>query len=85
MSDTTSDKERRAAAKVSRAQMRSQLNPDQLNTLVELEHFGWELTFIRRKPFQPPLPVVVDAGRQRFAVLREDGTLDDAPGFDIRH
>jgi hypothetical protein len=55
-----------------------------LVTLTELEHFGWELKFIRRKPFQPPIPVVFDADRKRFAVLDEDGSLNLEPGFEIR-
>jgi hypothetical protein len=78
------DEERRKADKASQALLKSQLNAKQLITLAELEHFGWELTFIRRKPFQPPVPVVSDGARKRFAVLEDDGTLNDAPGFEIR-
>jgi hypothetical protein len=80
----TTEKERRAAVKHAQAALRAQLNPDQLATLIELEHFGWELKFIRRKPFQPSIPVVFDADRKRFAVLNEDGQLNDSPGFEIR-
>lgn len=78
------DKERRANERQSQAYLRSQLNTEQLATLVELEHFGWELKFIRRKPFQPPVPVVFDADRKRFAVLEQDGRINDNPGFEIR-
>jgi hypothetical protein len=81
---TMTEKERRAERAASQAALRSQLNPLQLTTLVELEHFGWELKFIRRKPFQPPVPVVFDGERKRFAVLLEDGTLNDKPDFPIR-
>jgi hypothetical protein len=80
----TIDIERRADGRQALAQLRSQLNQDQLVTLAEIEHFGWELKFIRRKPFQPPIPVVFDADRKRFAVLDEDGSLNLEPGFEIR-
>jgi hypothetical protein len=77
--------ERRVQDKQRLAEMKRELNDDQLNTLRELEMFGWELKFIRHKPFAPGIPVVFDGDRKKFAVLREDGTLDDKPGFDIRH
>jgi hypothetical protein len=76
--------ERRAPCRLSPLELRRQLNQDQLMTLAELEHFGWELRFIRRQPFQEPVPVVFDAERRRFAVLRRDGGIDEDPGFDIR-
>ena len=79
------DKERRADDKPRMAAMKRELNEYQHNTLRELEMFGWELKFIRHKPFAPVIPVVFDGERKKFAVLREDGTLDDNPGFDIRH
>ena len=61
------------------------LNPVQSATLVELEHFGWELKFVRRPLFQPIVPVVFDPGRTHYAVLRPDGTLDEHPQIQIRH
>jgi hypothetical protein len=78
------DTERRADGRTALSQLRSQLNQHQLATLSELEHFGWELKFIRRKPFQPPTPVVLDSDRKRFGVLDEDGSLNMQPGFEIR-
>jgi len=60
------------------------LNEDQRMTLVELEHFGWALKFVRRPLFQPSIPVVFDADRKRYAVLETDGSLNEQPGFDIR-
>ena len=79
------DNERRSeSAKANQALLKRQLNQAQLQTLNELEHFGWELKFIRRKPFQPAVPVVFDADRKRFAVLEEDGTINDKPNFTIR-
>ena len=40
--------------------------------------------FVRRKPFQPPVAVVFDGDRRNFAVLEQDGSLNEHPGFDIR-
>ena len=77
-------KERRKVDKVRMAAMKAELNAAQLDTLRDLEGFGWELKFIRHKPFQPPIPVVYDNERMRYAVLNEDGSLDENPGFEIR-
>ena len=65
--------------------MERDLNQDQLLTLRELERYGWELKFVRRPPFKPSIPVVFDSDRKKFAVLKEDGTLDENPVFEIRH
>jgi hypothetical protein len=65
--------------------MTRELNAVQAAALAELEHFGWELKFVRRPLFQEPVPVVFDPDRTHYAVLRADGTLDEHPGFTIRH
>ena len=65
--------------------MKRQLNDDQLLTLAKIEGFGWELKFIRRPLFQEAVAVVFDSDRKNFAVLEADGTLNEHPGFDIRH
>lgn len=77
--------ERRSGEKPRASGLRSQLNEDQLFELAALERFGWELKFIRRPPFQKAIPVVVDSDGKRFAVLRDDGSLDEHPPFDVRH
>lgn len=78
------ENERRQVLATAANRLRMQLNEDQQHTLGELERFGWELKFIRRRPFQDPIPVVFDGDRKSFSVIRPDGTLDDNPGFDIR-
>ncbi|CAN5355584.1 hypothetical protein BH11PSE14_BH11PSE14_16610 [soil metagenome] len=65
--------------------LKRELNEAQRTTLLGLEQFGWELKFMRRKPFQPPVAVVFDGDRKNFAVLEADGSLNESPGFDIRH
>ena len=76
--------ERRDGQRKPTALWRAQLNEAQEMTLHELERFGWELKFVRRRPFQDPVPVVFDGDRRSFAMLKLDGSLDEDPGFDIR-
>ena len=62
-----------------------QLNEAQRLTLIDMERFGWELKFIRRPMFQQAVAVIFDPDRKNFAVLQEDGKLNEDPGFDIRN
>jgi len=78
------DRERRQDIPAQMAALRAQLNDDQLMTLRDLERFGWELKFVRRPPFQDAIPVVFDADRKSFCVLRPDGSLEDNPPLIIR-
>lgn len=84
MADSGNTRVERRKGRQYSAELRAQLNPDQQMTLNELERFGWELKFIRRPPFRDPIPVVFDADRTSFCVLRPDGTLDDHPDLLIR-
>ena len=79
-----SDIERRKTEKELSSVLKRQLNPDQLETLRGLETFGWELKFIRRKPFQPPVAVIFDGDRKNFAVLEADGSVNEHPDITIR-
>jgi hypothetical protein len=76
--------ERRKAVRELSSVLKRDLNEAQRVTLTGLEQFGWELKFVRRKPFQPAVAVVFDGDRKNFAVLEPDGTLNENPGFDIR-
>ena len=76
--------ERRTGTHKSGRELRSELNDAQLETLNELERFGWQLKFIRRPMFQPSIPVVFDGDRKHYAVLEPDGTLNEHPAFTIR-
>ena len=79
------ERERRKSARPLTGTMSRELNAVQAAVLAELEHFGWELKFIRHPLFQEAVPVVFDPDRSHYAVLRADGSLDEHPGFDIRH
>jgi hypothetical protein len=79
-----SGSERRSGDKPRSSSLRQRLNQDQQLELATLERFGWELRFIRQPPFQKPIPVVYDPETKHYAVLREDGSLDEHPSFTIR-
>ena len=76
--------ERRKLQKQLSSVLKRELNDAQRDTLGSLEQFGWELKFVRRKPFQPPVAVVFDGDRKKFAVLEPNGELNENPGFEIR-
>lgn len=79
------EKERRKADMPMAAVLQSELNEEQRNALGQLEKFGWELRFVRHDPEQAPVTVIFDAGKQKFAVLESDGTLNENGFINIRH
>ena len=83
--DAVTDDERRKARKPLLEILKSELNPDQRETLGELEKFGWELRFVRHDPEQRPVPVIFDSEHAKFAVLDQDGSLDEEAFIDIRN
>ena len=78
------ESERRKERKPMPEALKSELNSEQRETLGELEKFGWELRFVRHDPEQRPVPVIFDAEHDKFAVLDEEGKLDDQAFIDIR-
>ena len=64
--------------------LKAELNPEQKETLGELEKFGWELRFVRHDPEQRPVPVIFDAEHDKFAVLDPEGKLDESAFINIR-
>ena len=78
------EKERRSSAPPMPEVLRKELNPEQRETLGELEKFGWELRFVRHDPEQRPVPVIFDAEHEKFAVLDAEGRLDENAFVNIR-
>ncbi len=77
--------ERRARAREADGdELRRGLTAQQLQTLDTMSHFGWTLRFVRRPLFQPPVPVAFDRNRERYVVVAPDGSIDDAPGLQVR-
>jgi hypothetical protein len=79
------DEERRKMRKTLSDILKSELNPDQRDTLGELEKYGWELRFVRHDPEQRPVPVIFDSEHAKFAVLDQDGSLDEDAFINIRN
>lgn len=79
-----SDSERRKEDMPMPSVLKRELNADQAETLDELEKFGWELRFVRHDPDQRPIPVIFDGQREKFAVLDQDGNLDENAFINIR-
>jgi hypothetical protein len=65
-------------------QLRRGLSSAQLRALQTLETFKWQLKFVRRPMFMEPVPVVVDRDGLKHAVIRPDGSLDEAPLLKLR-
>jgi hypothetical protein len=61
------------------------LNEVQRIALNSLENFGWQLAFIRRPLFVPPMIVVKNSEQSKFAVLEEDGSVNLSPSAKWRH
>jgi hypothetical protein len=78
------DKERRKAAPPPSRALERLLNSAQIDALRSLEHFGWELKFVRKPLFQPAVPIVFDGDRKSYAVIEEDGSVNANPPFKIR-
>ena len=75
--------ERRRAERERSSALKRELNDAQLATLNTLERFGWEIKFIRRTP-GGKLPVLFDPDTREYAILGEDGVLDESPGITFR-
>jgi len=75
--------ERRLAAKERSASLKRELNDAQLATLNTLERFGWEIKFIRRTP-AGRLAVLFDPDTRKYAVLGDQGELDENPKASFR-
>ncbi len=74
--------ERRRAEKERSSALKRQLNDAQLATLNTLERFGWEIKFIRREPAK--IAVLFDPDVRKYAILGDDGELDESPGITFR-
>jgi hypothetical protein len=61
------------------------LNEVQRIALHSLENFGWQLAFIRRPLFVPPMVVVKNGDQTKFAILEDDGSVNLNPQVKWRH
>ena len=75
------DKERRRNFKPISPGLLPQLNEARQLTLASLEKIRLGLRFVRHPMF---LPVVCDPDHRNFAILVEDGALNEAPAIKLR-
>lgn len=61
------------------------LNESQMLALHSLESFGWNLWFVRRPMFMPPIVVVANPESTQHAVLEDDGSVNLKPQIHLRH
>jgi hypothetical protein len=77
-------RERRSDTPASPTDLHARLNPRQQGALASLERMGWSLAFVRQVLFQQPAAVVRDSEGKRYAVLDEDGTINERHGLKLR-
>lgn len=77
--------ERRGKMRAVPLNYRSMLNQDQKNALRNIEKFGWQLAFVRRRTFESPVFVVSSTDRQRFAIIEGNGEVNIDPDLVLRH
>lgn len=65
-------------------QLQAGFTPEQKQALETLEHFGWQLRFVRRPLFRDPIPVLFDRSSKRYVVLQPDGSLDESQTLKLR-
>ncbi len=53
-------------------------------SLRRIENFGWQIKFIRRPRFQPPVVVVENTTGMNIGVLEEDGEVNLRPAIVLR-
>ena len=64
--------------------LRQGLTEAQRDALDTLEHFGWQLRFVRRPLFRDPIPVLFSREGDRYVVLQADGSLDESQSLKLR-
>ena len=84
MNEKQTSRERRIGEVAVPDDIRSRLNELQHQTLARIEGFGWSVGFVRRPLFQDQVVVLFDPSGKQYAILNEDGTLDQASEIVVR-
>lgn len=61
------------------AELGQYLTPMQLQSLDQLQDFGWQLAFVRRPLFEKPTVVLLSPEAKQYATLEEEGSLNLEP------
>jgi hypothetical protein len=72
--------DRRKNKKLTKDDVKKILNPKQMNALIESQHFGWRLKFIRSPLFQYPVPFLCNTEIDKVGILDPDGHIN----FDVK-
>jgi len=72
--------DRRKNKKLTQDDVKKILNREQLNALIESQHFGWRLRFIRRPLFQYPVPVLYNIKIDKVGIMDPNGHVN----FDVK-
>jgi hypothetical protein len=83
-SNTSKQTEKRQGLAPVPEDLKDILNLRQMQSLQQIENFGWRLHFVRRPLFQDPVVVIVSAEGDRFGTLESDGRIEIKNHFDIR-
>ena len=78
------DNEQRKGMKPVPENLDDLLNEAQLRTLRGIEHFGWELYFVRRPLFQDAVPVLINREGNKTIVLETNGSINEKAEINIR-
>ena len=76
--------EKRISVEPVPANLEELLTDSQRAALRRIENFGWQIKFIRRPRFQPPLVVVENTTGMNVGVLEEDGGVNLRPAICLR-
>ena len=78
------DQEKRKGRKPIPDHFKKLLSEEQLDSLRQLERFGWEICFIRMPLFQPLIVVLLNETTHQYGILTEDGQLDTESVLSVR-
>jgi hypothetical protein len=77
-------RDRREDRKLTRDAVQKILNRKQFAALLECQHFGWRLKFIRTPLFKDPVPVLYNARIGLIGTLDPDGHVNMDPEIEVR-
>ena len=64
--------------------LKDYLSEEQMMSLNNLSHFGWEIFFIRRPAFKNPVVVLLNSDGHSIGILGDDGKIQVDPDIVIR-
>lgn len=64
--------------------LKNLLSLEQLDSVQQMEHFGWHLAFVRRDDKSRPVVVVQNGSEERFALLESDGSINTSAPLTVR-